>query len=60
MEACCENLENRREVSKTMADTGDLIIEECRECKRKHYRLVVKPIHIGAEIQPMGNGYGST
>jgi hypothetical protein len=48
---CCKNLDNREEQP---SNKPELIIEMCRVCKRKHYRLMAKEAFFGADVKPIG------
>lgn len=54
MEECCADKSKRISLELILGDTGDMYVEQCSTCGRKHYRLAIKPIKIGATIQPLG------
>lgn len=46
MEPCCQNPDNR-----TLAEKrGDLTIEHCQECGRRHIELTVDPAKLGIKV----------
>ena len=49
MEPCCENPENRE----TVEDRGDLTVQKCTVCDRKHYELTVDPVEVGVKGRGM-------
>lgn len=48
MEPCCANPENR----KTIEDRGDLIVQKCTVCGRRHFELTIDPVEVGIKVDP--------
>jgi hypothetical protein len=49
MSPCCEQPENRE----TLERRGDLIVQKCKVCGRKHYELTLDPVEVGVKGKGM-------
>ena len=47
MHPCCEKPENRE----TIEQKGDITVQKCKVCDRKHYELSVDPGVVGIEVK---------
>lgn len=54
MNECCKDKSNLERIE----ETRDRIVEKCRVCGNRHFRMWAEPGQIGAEIKPLGGNDG--